>query len=46
MNYLFEYGEFLLCIGPVFLIIALVFGGLLWNSLPKREPKKKKSNDE
>jgi hypothetical protein len=36
---LFEYGEFLLCIGPVFLIIALIFGGLLWNSLPRPKPK-------
>lgn len=42
MEHLFNYGEFLLCFGPVFLIIALIFGGLLWNSLPDR---KKKEDD-
>lgn len=41
MNYLFEFGEFLFCIGPVFLVIAAVGAGLLWNSLPDEASKKK-----
>jgi hypothetical protein len=40
MEQLFKYGEFLICIGPVFLIIALVFGALIWNNLPDRTKKK------
>ena len=44
MEQLFNYGEFLICIGPAFLIIALVFGGLLWNALPDR--KNKNDDDE
>jgi hypothetical protein len=34
----YEYGEFLLCIGPVFLIIALIGLGLLVNSRSARTP--------
>lgn len=45
MSYLFEYGEFLLCIAPVFLIIAFIGAALLWNSLPDQSVKKK-TNDE
>lgn len=37
MRYLFDYGEFLLCFAPVFLIIAFVFAALVWNNLPSRE---------
>jgi hypothetical protein len=37
MNVLFEFGEALLCMGPVFMVIALVALGLLLNSLPKRK---------
>ena len=36
MNNLFDYGEFLLCFGPVFLIILMVFLALIWNNLPSR----------
>ena len=37
MNTLFDYGEFLLCIGPIFFIIAAVGLVLLANSWPKQE---------
>jgi hypothetical protein len=40
MEQLFNYGEFLICFGPAFLIIATVFGALLWNSLPDRSKDK------
>jgi len=42
MSFLYDYGEGLLCFVPVFAIIALVFLGLLWNSLPSRQDKDKK----
>ena len=42
MSYLFDYGEFLLCIGPIFLAIASIGAALLWNSLPDRTVKKTK----
>jgi hypothetical protein len=45
MNYLFDYGEFLICIAPVFLVIAAVSFALVWNNLPSYE-KKSKENDE
>ncbi|MBA2378469.1 MAG: hypothetical protein H0V76_02705 [Blastocatellia bacterium] len=45
MRYLYNYGEFLLCIGPLFLIIWIIGLALLWNSLPSRV-KKKDSSDE
>jgi len=45
MNNLYEYGEFLLCIGPIFLIIFIIFGVLLWNSLPSRTVNKKKRDE-
>jgi hypothetical protein len=38
MSYVFDYGEFLLCFGPVFFFIALIFGALLWNSWPPGKP--------
>lgn len=43
MNNLFDYGEFLLCFGPVFLVIMLVFLALVWNNLPSRTVGKKKT---
>lgn len=45
MRYLFEYGEFLLCIAPIFLVIAAIGAGLLWSSLPDRTVKKKPRNE-
>jgi len=42
MSILYDYGEGLLCFLPVFFIIALVFGALVWNSLPLRSGKEKK----
>jgi len=39
MRYLFDYGEFLLCIAPIFFIIAFIGFALLWNSLPARGAK-------
>jgi hypothetical protein len=41
VNALFDYGEFLLCVAPIFIIIAAVGLLLLANSLPKRQPLKK-----
>lgn len=40
MSYFFDYGEFLLCFAPVFLVIATIFAALVWNNLPSREVKK------
>ena len=40
MRYLFEYGEFLLCFAPVFLIISFIFAALVWNNLPSMVKKK------
>jgi hypothetical protein len=40
MNYLFDYGEALLCFVPVFLIVAFIGAALLWNSLPSRTVEK------
>ena len=37
MNALFDYGELLICIAPVFLVIAAVGLILLRNSWPTRE---------
>ena len=45
MTYLFDYGEFLLCFAPIFLVIAAIGAGLLWNSLPDRTTKKKPRNE-
>ena len=39
MRYLFDYGEFLICIAPIFFIIAFIGAALLWNSLPARGTK-------
>ena len=41
MSYLFDYGEFLLCIGPFFIVIWAIGAALLWNSLPDRAVRKK-----
>jgi hypothetical protein len=40
MRYLFDYGEFLLCFAPVFLLIASIFAALVWNNLPSQGKKK------
>jgi len=40
MRYLFEYGEFLICFAPVFLMIAFIFAALVWNNMPSRVKKK------
>lgn len=42
-SHVYNLSEALICFVPVFLIIALIFGGLLWNSLPDRS--KKRSDD-
>jgi len=39
---LYDFGEFLFCFGPVFLVIFIIFGALLWNSLPPRTKTKTK----
>lgn len=39
MSYLFDYGEFLVCFGPAFLIITAVFLLLLKNSWPSKDAK-------
>jgi hypothetical protein len=46
MRYLFEYGEFLICFAPVFLIIAFIFAALVWNNMPSRVKKKATVEDE
>lgn len=46
MRYLFDYGEGLLCFLPVFVLIAFIFGALIWNNLPDMTVKKKKRDDE
>lgn len=43
MSYLFDYGEFLICFGPAFLIITAVFLLLVKNSWPA---KARKAEDE
>jgi hypothetical protein len=40
MSILYDYGEGILCFVPVFVMIALIFCGLLWNSLPSNKDKK------
>jgi hypothetical protein len=45
MNYLFDYGEFLLCIGPIFLFIWAIGAALLWNSLPDRAGREKAKDE-
>lgn len=45
MRHLFDYGEGLFCFLPVFMMIALVFGALIWNSLPDRTVKKTKKKE-
>jgi hypothetical protein len=45
MRYLFDYGEGLLCFLPVFALIALIFGTLIWNNLPDRTVKKKHDDE-
>ena len=45
MRYLFDYGEFLLCVAPIFLGVAAIGARLLWNSLPDRTVKRKPKNE-
>lgn len=45
MKYLFDYGEGLFCFVPVFLLIAFIFGALLWNNLPDMTVKKKNDDE-
>jgi len=45
VKYLFDYGEFLLCIAPIFFIIAFVGAALLWNNLPSRSVKKDEKDE-
>ena len=45
MNALFDYGEFLLCVAPIFIIIAAIGLMLLVNSWPKKEVKEEKDDE-
>jgi hypothetical protein len=40
MSFLFDYGEFLLCILPIFLIMGAIYLALIWNNLPDWTVKK------
>ncbi|MBV9243165.1 MAG: hypothetical protein JO314_14290 [Acidobacteria bacterium] len=44
MRFLFDYGEAIVCLGP-FLLIAIIFGALIWNSLPDRTKKGRDKDD-
>jgi hypothetical protein len=46
MKALYDYGEFLICIAPIFLIIWAVGFALLWNSLPSRSRRKGPSSED
>ena len=46
MRYFFDYGEFLLCFAPVFLIITFIFAALIWNNLPSRVKTKGSAKEE
>jgi len=43
---IYNLSEALICFVPVFLIIALIFGALLWNSLPDRNKKREDDTTE
>ncbi|HEV7701550.1 MAG TPA: hypothetical protein VGO43_15070 [Pyrinomonadaceae bacterium] len=43
MSYLYDFGEVIFCMGPVFLIIAAVGLTLLWNSWPSEKTEKEKN---
>ncbi|MEO7538832.1 MAG: hypothetical protein ABIV21_02310 [Pyrinomonadaceae bacterium] len=45
MNYLFDFGEALLCCLPLFFIIAIAGGSLLVNSMPSKKPKVVREED-
>jgi hypothetical protein len=45
MNYFFDYGEFLLCFAPIFMVIGIVALLLLANSMPGEKKKQMSSND-
>ena len=40
MSYLFDFGEVIFCMGPIFLVIAAIGLTLLWNSLPDKRSAK------
>jgi len=46
MNALYDFGEVIFCIGPIFLIIFIIGGALLWNSRPSGTKKKDEKHDE
>ncbi len=41
MSYLFDFGEVIFCMGPIFLVIAAIGLTLLWNSWPTKKREKK-----
>jgi hypothetical protein len=45
MGELYDFGEVIFCVAPVFLVIFILGGALLWNSLPSRTKQKKKNED-
>ena len=44
MNYLADSAVAVICFVPVFLIMSLIFGALIWNNLKSR-PVKKNADD-
>jgi hypothetical protein len=46
MNALYDFGEVIFCMGPIFLIIFIIGGALLWNSLPSTNKTKDRKSDE
>jgi hypothetical protein len=40
MSYLFDFGEVIFCMGPIFLVIAAIGLTLLWNSWPAKRSDK------
>ncbi len=46
MTYLYDFGELLFCILPIFLVIGAIGLGLLANSWPPRRWAKEEKNDE
>lgn len=46
MSYLFDYGEVLICMAPIFVIMSFIFGALIWNNLPSRTVKADTDDDE
>jgi hypothetical protein len=40
MSYLYDFGEVIFCMGPIFLVIAAIGLTLLWNSWPPKKSAK------